>query len=229
MAAAILTTIPTGSSSPAPAPPSATAIATRPLRVALYARVSTRDKAQDVDLQLVPLREYAAARGWVVAEYVDRAPAGDLAGRAAWARLLEDARRRRLDHVLVWKLDRAFRSTLHCLSTLQDLEHRGVGFSCLTQSDVDTTSATGRLLLTLLAAVAEFERYADVGITLVMPMWGLCRPGVARGQFACASGRGTRSGGRHNHRLSRKARRLSGGRERRRPPAAGRCVRGRAP
>jgi DNA invertase Pin-like site-specific DNA recombinase len=144
---------------PAPAaPPSATAVATRTIRVALYGRVSTRDKDQDPQLQLVPMREYAAARGWEIVEYVDCASAGDLAGRTAWARLLEDARRRRLDHVLVWKLDRAFRSTLHCLSTLQELEHRGVGFSCLTQSDVDTTSPTGRLLLTLLAAVAEFER-----------------------------------------------------------------------
>ena len=50
-----------------------------------------------------------------------------------------------------------FRSTLHCLRTLEELEHRGVGFSCLTQ-DIDTTSPTGRLLLTILAAVAEFER-----------------------------------------------------------------------
>jgi putative DNA-invertase from lambdoid prophage Rac len=150
---ATLTVTPT-----APAAAPATAITTRPLRVALYGRVSTRDKAQDPELQLVPLREYAVARGWQIAEYVDHAAAGDLAGRTAWARLLEDARRRRVDHVLVWKLDRAFRSTLHCLSTLQELEHRGVGFACLTQPDVDTTSPTGRLLLTLLAAVAEFER-----------------------------------------------------------------------
>ena len=136
----------------------------RPLRVALYARVSTRDKDQDPELQLHPLREYAAARGWLPTEYVDRAAAGDLAGRRAWTRLLADARRRRLDRVLVWKLDRAFRSTLHChstlhcLSTLQELEHRGVGFACLTQPEVDTASPTGRLLLTPLAAVAEFER-----------------------------------------------------------------------
>jgi len=128
------------------------------VRVALYARISTRVKDQDPEVQLHLLRAYAATRGWLLTEYVDRAPAGDLAGRAAWARLLEDARRRRLDHILVWKLDRAFRSTLHCLSTLQELEHGGVGFSCLTQSEVDTTSPTGRLLLTLLAAVAEFER-----------------------------------------------------------------------
>jgi DNA invertase Pin-like site-specific DNA recombinase len=79
--------------------------------VALYARVSTRDTEQDPPLQLVPMREYAAARAWESTEYVDHASAGDLAGRTAWARLREDARRRRLDHVLVWKRDRAFRST----------------------------------------------------------------------------------------------------------------------
>jgi DNA invertase Pin-like site-specific DNA recombinase len=77
--------------------------------------------------------------------------------RSAWAHLIEDARLRKIDLVLVWKLDRAFRSTLHCLRTLEAWEGHGVGFSCLTQ-DVDTTSPTGQLLLTILAAVAEFER-----------------------------------------------------------------------
>ena len=128
------------------------------LRVGLYARVSTRDKDQDVELQLAPMRAYAAARGWTVVEYVDHAAAADMRGRRAWARLMEDARHRRVDHVLAWKLDRGFRSVLHCLRTLEDLEHHGVGFSCLTQDGIDTTSASGRLMLTILAAVAEFER-----------------------------------------------------------------------
>lgn len=127
------------------------------MRVALYVRVSTRDKDQDPQLQLEPMIEFARARGWLWSEYIDRASATDLGRRTAWKQLLEDARRRRIDHVLVWKLDRAFRSTLHCLRTLEDLRHRGVGFSCLTQ-DLDTTSPTGQLLLTVLAAVAEFER-----------------------------------------------------------------------
>jgi DNA invertase Pin-like site-specific DNA recombinase len=127
-------------------------------RVALYARVSTRDKDQYPELQLQPLRDYAAARGWAAAEYVDHAAAADLRGRTAWARLLDDARRRRIDLVLVWKLDRAFRSVLHCLRTLEDLDHAGVGFASLTQAGIDTTSPTGRLMLTVLAAVAEFER-----------------------------------------------------------------------
>lgn len=129
----------------------------RPLRVGIYARVSTRDKDQDPELQLDPMREYAAQRGWETDEYVDHAAAGDFAGRKEWARLLDDIRKHHVDHVLAWKLDRCFRSTLHCLRTLEDWEHRGVGYSCLTQ-DLDTSSPTGCLLLTILAAVAEFER-----------------------------------------------------------------------
>jgi DNA invertase Pin-like site-specific DNA recombinase len=130
----------------------------RPVRVALYARVSTRDKDQDPELQLTALREYVRARGWQETEYSDIAAAGDLAHRIAWARLLDDARRRRIDRVLVWKLDRAFRSTLHALATLRDLEHVNVGFASLTQPELDTTSATGRLVFTILSAVAEMER-----------------------------------------------------------------------
>lgn len=127
------------------------------MHVAVYARVSTRDREQDPDTQLVPLREYAHRRGWSATPYVDQASAADLLHRIEWARLLKDVRERRVDHVLAWKLDRCFRSALHCLRTLEEWEHYGVGFSCLTQ-DIDTTSPTGRLLLTVLAAVAEFER-----------------------------------------------------------------------
>jgi DNA invertase Pin-like site-specific DNA recombinase len=129
-----------------------------PLRVALYARVSTRDKDQDPELQLEAMREYVRARGWEAVEYVDTASAGDLTHRKAWTQLLTDVARRRVDLVLVWKLDRAFRSTLHALATLRDFEHAGVGFSALTQPELDTTSAAGRLVFTILAAVAEMER-----------------------------------------------------------------------
>ena len=76
----------------------------------------------------------------------------------AWARLRADVARRRVDLVMVWKLDRAFRSTLDALATLRDFEHAGVGFSALTQPELDTTSAAGRLVFTILAAVAEMER-----------------------------------------------------------------------
>ena len=74
--------------------------ADRPFRVALYARVSTRDKDQDPELQLDALRAYVAARGWESSEYVDQAAAGDLAHRTAWARLLADAAQRKVDLVL---------------------------------------------------------------------------------------------------------------------------------
>jgi DNA invertase Pin-like site-specific DNA recombinase len=130
----------------------------RPLRVGLYARVSTRDKDQDPELQLEAMRDYVRTRGWEAVEYIDTAAAGDLAHRTAWARLLGDVARRRVDRVLVWKLDRAFRSTLHALATLQDFEHAGVDFASLTQPELDTSSATGRLVFTILAAVAEMER-----------------------------------------------------------------------
>src|SRR5579859_8191727 len=123
----------------------------RPLRVALYARVSTRDKDQDPELQLDAMRAYVATRGWMAVEYVDLAAAGDLAHRSAWARLRSDVAQRKVDLVLVWKLDRAFRSTLHALATLRDFEHAGVGFRSLTQPELDTTSATGRLVFTILA------------------------------------------------------------------------------
>lgn len=126
--------------------------------VALYARVSTRDKNQDPELQLVPLREYAARLGCDVVEYVDQASAGDLAHRTEWRRLLHDARHRKIGLVLVWKLDRAFRSTLDALATLQDFDERGVGFSAITQPELDTTTPAGRLMFVVLAAVAEMER-----------------------------------------------------------------------
>ncbi|MDP9270149.1 MAG: recombinase family protein, partial [Chloroflexota bacterium] len=126
-------------------------------RVALYARCSTRDKEQDPELQLIPLREYAERHGWQAVEYVDLAPAGALHRRTAWRRLLGDAAHRRVDAILVWKLDRAFRSSTHAHATLADLDHHGVGFTAITQA-FDTTSPTGRLVFAILAAVAEMER-----------------------------------------------------------------------
>lgn len=119
--------------------------------------MSTEDRGQDPELQLVPMRELATARGWSVVEYVDHAPASDLRGRREWRCLLEDARRGRIEVVLVWKLDRFARSALDALQWLQQLDGAGVGLKILTQ-DIDTTSAPGRLVFTILAAVAEMER-----------------------------------------------------------------------
>jgi len=72
------------------------------VKVALYARVSTSDKEQNPDTQLLPLREFAAALGWMLAgEFIDYASATDLRGRTAWRRLLDDAARRRVDLIVV--------------------------------------------------------------------------------------------------------------------------------
>jgi DNA invertase Pin-like site-specific DNA recombinase len=127
------------------------------LRVALYARVSTKDKGQDVELQLNPLRAWAAAHGADRAtEYTDEASAGDLRGRVNWRRLLDDARTGRLNVVVVWKLDRAFRSSQAASNTLAELRDLGVDFVSVTQP-IDTTTPTGRLVYAILAAVAEME------------------------------------------------------------------------
>ena len=116
-------------------------------RVALYARVSTRDKDQDPETQLYALRNYAAQRGWeIVVEYVDQASATDLRGRTAWRDLLEHVRTGGIDLVLVTKLDRAFRSSKDTYDNLAYLDQHKVGFIATTQP-IDTSTSTGKLLL----------------------------------------------------------------------------------
>ena len=128
------------------------------MRIALYARVSTRDKDQDPESQLHRLRQVITQHSdWTVTgEYVDHASASDLRGRVSWRRLLDDAVKRRFDAVLVFKLDRAFRSVRHMHATLDVWEPLGIGFLSA-QEGFDTTTALGRLLLNLLASLAEFE------------------------------------------------------------------------
>jgi DNA invertase Pin-like site-specific DNA recombinase len=128
-------------------------------RVALYARVSTKDKHQDPELQLVPLREWAAHvyQADRVTEYVDHASSKDLRGRKRWRQLLHDVETGKVNVVAVWKLDRAFRSTLDASTTLESLRTNEVDFVSITQP-IDTTTPTGRLVFAILAAVAEMER-----------------------------------------------------------------------
>ena len=127
------------------------------MKVALYARVSTSDKDQDPETQLMPMRDFILAQGWEVYKtYVDMAPANDLAHRIAWRQLLDDAAKRRFSVVLVFKLDRAFRSVKHMHDTLAAWEMVGVSFKSL-REQFDTSTALGRLLLNLLASLAEFE------------------------------------------------------------------------
>ena len=125
------------------------------LRVGLYARVSTQEQ-QTIPLQTRALREYAARRGWTITLQVKEIGSG-ASQRERREQLLEAARRRQIDVVLVWRLDRWGRSVTDLLATLQELEHLGVGFVSLTEA-LDLTTPAGRAMAGLLAVFAEFER-----------------------------------------------------------------------
>ena len=129
------------------------------MKVAFYARVSTSDKEQDPETQLVPLREFVSAQGWeVYREYVDYAPANNLLHRVQWRQLLEDASKRRFDLLLVWRMDRAFRSVLDAATTLERLRGWGVGLRSYTEPWLDTTSPFGEALYYITIAYAQLER-----------------------------------------------------------------------
>jgi DNA invertase Pin-like site-specific DNA recombinase len=131
------------------------------MRVAIYARVSTHDKDQEPETQLQPLREFCRAQGWEIAgEYVDHASATDLRGRTAWRHLLDDAAKRRVDTILVWKLDRAFRSVAHMATTTEQMQRWGVGLRSYSEPWLDTSgsSPVGDLMLNILASFAQFEK-----------------------------------------------------------------------
>jgi len=125
------------------------------LRAGLYARVSTNDQ-QTLAMQHRAMRDYAARRGWTIALQVREVNSG-AARREARERLIDAARRREIDVVLVWRLDRWGRSVADLLATLQELEHLGVGFVSLTEA-LDLTTPAGRAMAALLAVFAEFER-----------------------------------------------------------------------
>jgi putative DNA-invertase from lambdoid prophage Rac len=124
-------------------------------RVGVYARVSTLDQ-QTLPLQIRALREYVRKRGWAIAMQIKEVGSG-AAQRQAREQLVEAARRREIDVVLVWRLDRWGRSVTDLLATLQELEYLGVGFVSLTEA-LDLTTPAGRAMAGLLAIFAEFER-----------------------------------------------------------------------
>jgi DNA invertase Pin-like site-specific DNA recombinase len=125
------------------------------VRAGLYARVSTQDQ-QTLPMQNRTMREYAARRGWTIAMQVKEVGSG-ATQRQLREKLLEAARRREIDVVLVWRLDRWGRSVTDLLVTLQELEHLGVGFVSLTEA-LDLTTPAGRAMAALLSVFAEFER-----------------------------------------------------------------------
>jgi len=128
----------------------------RPLRLALYARVSTAE--QTVAPQLDRLRDYAEARGFaVVHEYLDEGVSGAKDRRPALDAMLADVRARKVDAVAVVKLDRLARSVRHLLTLSADFEALGVELIA-TDQGIDTSTASGRFLFNVLGSVAELER-----------------------------------------------------------------------
>jgi len=127
-------------------------------RVAIYARVSTPDgKGQSPEMQLRELREHCERRGWTIAgEYVDRMT-GAKDRRPELDRLMADAHRRRFEVVAVWKFDRFARSVSHLLRALDTFRVLGIEFVSLSES-LDTATPAGRMVFTVLGAVAELER-----------------------------------------------------------------------
>src|SRR5665213_712743 len=123
-------------------------------RVGLYARVSTHDQ-QTLPLQMRAMREYAVRRGWTIAVQIKEVGSG-AAEREMRQKLLDAARRRELDVVLVWRLDRWGRSLVDLVVTLKELAALGVGFVSLTEA-LDLTTPTGRAMAGLLSVFAEFE------------------------------------------------------------------------
>ncbi len=131
------------------------------MHVALYARVSTSDKDQNPETQLLPLREFTTAQGWASeGEFTDHASANDLRGRRAWRTMLDHAAKRKIDCILVWKLDRAFRSVAHMATTVEQLRRWGVGLRSYSEPWLDTSgqSPAGDLMLNILTSFAQFER-----------------------------------------------------------------------
>lgn len=128
------------------------------VRAALYARCSTLDKGQDPELQLVPLREYCQRRELIIAgEYVDNGISGTKDHRPQLDRLLDAARKRQIDLIIVWKLDRFGRSLKQLVIALEEISNLGVGFISY-QDNLDLTTAQGRLMFHIIGAMAEFER-----------------------------------------------------------------------
>jgi DNA invertase Pin-like site-specific DNA recombinase len=129
------------------------------LKVCLYARVSTSDKEQDPMTQLLPLREFVKNQGWeLFAEFEDRVPATDIVHRTSWRKLLDNASKRKFDLLLVWRMDRAFRSVLDAATTLERLRTWGVGLRSYSEPWLDTTSPFGEALYYITIAYAQLER-----------------------------------------------------------------------
>ena len=126
------------------------------MRIGIYARVSTKD--QSCELQVRDLRAYCTARGFdLVREYIDVGQSGAKDSRPELSKLMDDARKRQFDAIVVWRFDRFARSTKHLLSALEEFRSLGIQFISY-QENIDTSSALGQALFTIVSAVAQLER-----------------------------------------------------------------------
>lgn len=127
------------------------------ITAAIYARVSTDD--QNTDMQLTELREYAGRQGWDVVEFIDKGISGTKARRPGLDGCMDAARLKKIDAVLVWKIDRFGRSLKNLLDNILSLDTYGVRFISITQGiDTDQRNPIAKFQLSILGAVAEFER-----------------------------------------------------------------------
>lgn len=129
------------------------------MRAALYARVSTRDKDQDPEVQLAQLKHYCALAGWTVSQiYTDVGISGATERRAELDVLLEKAteRVRPFDVVVVWKFDRFARNVGFLIRSLEKFRSCGIEFVSITEK-IDTTTPMGKMVFTILGAIAELE------------------------------------------------------------------------
>jgi Site-specific recombinases, DNA invertase Pin homologs len=128
------------------------------VHAAIYARVSTINAGQDPTVQARELQEYCGRRGWQVYDtYVDNGFSGKKDSRPSLNRMMQDAHERRFDVVVVWRFDRFARSVSHLLRALETFNALGVQFVSLSEQ-VDTSTPTGKMVFTVLGAVAELER-----------------------------------------------------------------------
>jgi DNA invertase Pin-like site-specific DNA recombinase len=126
------------------------------MRIGIYARVSTKD--QSCEMQLRDLRAYCVARGFdLVREYVDSGQSGAKDSRPELNKLMDDAHKRQFDAIVVWRFDRFARSTKHLLLALEEFRSLGIQFISY-QENIDTSSALGQALFTIVSVVAELER-----------------------------------------------------------------------
>jgi len=141
--------------------------------VAIYARVST--DSQKVDMQIRELRDFVNRSGWkIFNEYTDQGYTGANTKRPAFAEMMFEARKRKFDILLVWKLDRLSRSLKDLINTLDELGSLGIHFISY-DNNLDTTTPTGKLVFQIIGAVISFkDRRGEIDVIFLFRGWSVC-------------------------------------------------------